>query len=158
MKKAFAHDDVISCTTPSNKTAQQSNWPFFQSERFAIADETGPVEAIRLTGAQLDDAFIAMACDVVDEEEATAIFLTVESRQLQGLRYQGEVYRLIESFAANHRLQAFCLGQTLSEQLISYLITQSGDRFAVWVNISALPHRSYRDYLPTATKLSKLGD
>lgn len=97
---------------------------------------------VRLSGAQLDKAFVSMAPDVIDEADAEQIFLAVEGRQLQGVRYQGEVYRLMESFIPSYRLQAYCLGQTLNEQTISYLITRSNERFAVWVNAKALPQRN----------------
>ncbi len=91
-----------------------------------------------LAGAQLDAAFLAMVPDVIEEEETETISLSVDSQRLQGVRYQGEVYRLVEQFEPCHRLQAFCLGHTLSEQLTAHLITRSPARFAVWVNVQAL--------------------
>lgn len=112
---------------------------------------------VRLAGARLDRAFVAMAPEVIDEEDADAIFLTVAGRQLKGLRYQSEVYRLTQSFKSTHRLQAFCLAQTLSEQAIPYIITQSKDCFAVWVNIRALPCGHYRDHLPSFNNSSNFG-
>jgi len=96
----------------------------------------------RLSGAQLGEAFVSMSPAIVDEAETEPLFLTVEGRQLQGLRYQGEVYRLMDSFVPSYRLQAYCLGQTLNERTISYVITRSPKRFAVWVNAKALPQRS----------------
>ncbi len=101
-----------------------------------------------LAGAQLDATFLAMSPDVIEEEETEPISLKIDSRLLQGVRYQGEVYRLVEKFAPCHRLQAFCLGHTLNEQLIAHIITQSSERFAVWVNVRALPHTRYHSYLP----------
>ncbi|MEL6157873.1 MAG: hypothetical protein AAFR18_01490 [Cyanobacteria bacterium J06627_32] len=100
---------------------------------------------IRLAGAQLGDAFVSMAPDVMDEEALEHAFLSVEGRRLEGLRYEGEVYRLVEAFQPCHRLQAYCLAQTLNEQTTSYVMTRSAERFAVWVNVSALPKR----YFPT---------
>lgn len=97
---------------------------------------------MRVAGARLDNAFVAMSADVIDEEDAEAISLTVAGRALEGLRYQGEVYRFTDSFAPCHRLQAFCLGQTLGEQETAYVITQSSERFAVWVNLRAYPYRN----------------
>lgn len=104
---------------------------------------------IALAGAQLDSAFLAMAPDVIEEEETEAISLTVDVRSLQGVRYQGEVYRLVDKFLPCHRLQAFCLGHTLNEQRIAHIITRSPDRFAVWVNVRALPHSNYHNHLPS---------
>ncbi len=102
---------------------------------------------VRLAGAHLDSAFVDMAPEVIDAEDAEAILLAVAGRQLKGVRYQGEIYRLTESFKPAHRLQAFCLGQTLSEQSIPYIITQSATSFTVWVNIRALPPGGYRRHL-----------
>ncbi|NJM96381.1 MAG: hypothetical protein HC800_03470 [Phormidesmis sp. RL_2_1] len=66
---------------------------------------------VRLAGAQLDHVFTEIAPLVIGEDEAEAIVLSVESRQLQGLRFQNEVYRLDEAFAPCHRLQAFAWGK-----------------------------------------------
>ncbi|MEL6882116.1 MAG: hypothetical protein AAGM27_02230 [Cyanobacteria bacterium J06554_3] len=96
---------------------------------------------IRLAGAQLGDVFVDMAADVIDEQDAAATSLLVEGRRLHGIRYQGEIYRLIEDFAPCHRLRAYCLAQTLSEQSTAHIITRSHQRFAVWVNVKALPTR-----------------
>ena len=96
---------------------------------------------MRTAGARLDDAFVNMSPDVIDEEDAEALLLMVEGRKLEGLRYQEEVYRLTDSFLPQHRLQAFCLGQTLSEQKTTFMITQSIERFAVWINVQAFPHQ-----------------
>ncbi|MEL6853794.1 MAG: hypothetical protein AAFO83_01645 [Cyanobacteria bacterium J06607_13] len=98
---------------------------------------------IRLAGAQLGDAFVSMAPNVIDEESLEHAFLSVEGRRLEGLRYEGEVYRLVEAFQPCHRLQAYCLAQTLNEQTTSYVMTRSAERFAVWVNVSALPKRYF---------------
>lgn len=95
---------------------------------------------VRTAGASLDSAFIAMSSEVIDEADAEAVSLEVEDRKLQGLRYQGKIYRLIDAFLPCHRLQAFCLGQTLRERKTAFIITQSPERFAVWVNIEALTH------------------
>ncbi|MEM6868405.1 MAG: hypothetical protein AAF528_08495 [Cyanobacteria bacterium P01_C01_bin.121] len=94
---------------------------------------------MRLAGAQLDSAFVSMTPDIVDEADVVPICLSVEERQLQGVRYQGEVYRKIEEFQPCHRLQSYCLAQTLRERQIPYVITRSDQRFAVWVNVCALP-------------------
>mgnify|MGYP001792274218 CR=1 FL=1 len=94
---------------------------------------------IRLAGAQLGDVFVDMAADVIEEEDVAATSLSVEGHQLHGIRYQGEIYRLIEDFAPCHRLRAYCLAQTLSEQSTAHIITRSHRRFAVWVNVKALP-------------------
>lgn len=96
---------------------------------------------IRLAGAQLGDVFVDMAADVIEEQDAAATSLSVEGHQLHGIRYQGEIYRLIEDFAPCHRLRAYCLAQTLSEQATAHIITRSHQRFAVWVNVKALPTR-----------------
>ena len=109
---------------------------------------------MRTAGARLDSAFVTMSPEVIDEEDAEAISLDVENRKLQGLRYQGEVYRLTDAFLPRHRLQAFCLGQTLAEQKTTFIITQSSERFAVWVNVRAFPTRSH---LSSVNHLSKLG-
>jgi hypothetical protein len=103
---------------------------------------------VALAGAQLDNSFLAMAPDVIEEEETEAISLTVDVRSLQGVRYQGEVYRLVDKFLPCHRLQAFCLGHTLNEQRIAHIMTRSPDRFAVWVNVRAMPHSHYHSHLP----------
>ena len=117
---------------------------------------------VRLAGAQLDDAFIAMAPDIVPEDEIELISLSVESRRLKGMRYQHEVYRLVESFEPCHRLQALCLGQTLAEKALGktmvddtmlaaatspYLVTRSTERFAVWVNVRILPEYRCQHHL-----------
>ena len=122
-----------------------------------FAASSSSVEATRMAGARLSNTLISMATDVIEEEDTAPISLKVESLQLEGLLYQGEIYRLIESFAISHRLQAFCIGQTLSEQTISYLITRSTERFAVWVNIRALPRDRYRHHLPSVINRSDLG-
>ena len=109
---------------------------------------------IRTAGAKLDSVFVTMSPDVIDEEDAEAVALEVEGRKLQGLRYQGDIYRLTDAFLPCHRLQAFCLGQTLSEQRTTFIITQSPERFAVWVNVRAFPHRHH---LPSASSLTALG-
>ncbi|MEL6471637.1 MAG: hypothetical protein AAFQ74_18085 [Cyanobacteria bacterium J06623_4] len=98
---------------------------------------------IRLAGAQLGNTFVSMAPDVIDEDVLEHAFLSVAGRQLEGLRYGGEVYRLVEAFQPCHRLQAYCLAQTLNEQTTSYVMTRSAERFAVWVNVSALPKRYF---------------
>jgi hypothetical protein len=103
---------------------------------------------VALAGAQLDTIFLSMSPDVIEEEETESISLSIDSRSLQGVRYDGEVYRLVEQFSPCHRLQAFCLGHTFNEQLIAHIITRSPERFAVWVNIRALPHVHYHSYLP----------
>ena len=100
-------------------------------------------KVVRIAGAQLNDTFTAMAPDVVDLEDTEVISITAEGRTLRGVRYEGNIYRLIETFAPRHRLQAFCLAQTLNEQRSPYLITRSLEYFAVWVNIQASPRRSY---------------
>lgn len=94
---------------------------------------------MRLAGAQLDDAFVSMTPDIIDEADVEFASLLVEGRELQGLRYEGEVYRKMEEFQPCHRLQSYCLAQTLSERQISYVITRSEQRFAVWVNVGTLP-------------------
>lgn len=94
---------------------------------------------MRLAGARLDDAFVAMTPDIIDEADVESTFLSVEGRQLRGVRYQGEVYRKIEEFQPCHRLQSYCLAQTLRERQIPYVITRSERCFAVWVNVCALP-------------------
>lgn len=110
---------------------------------------------MRVAGARLDNAFVAMSPDVLDEEDIEAIFLTVAERTLQGLRYQGEIYRLTDSFEPCHRLQAFCMGQTLSEQGTAFIITQSTERFAVWVNVRAFPARHHLASAPTPSDLGR---
>ncbi len=146
--------DIIYFAVPDDSSTQQSvsahsvKTTSRPAADVVLESTIGSLEAVRLAGAQLDNAFVSMAADVVEEEDTAPISLLVESRQLAGLLYQGEVYRLIESVAANHRLQAFCLGQTLSEQMTSYLITRSAERFAVWVNIRALPQQRYQHHLP----------
>lgn len=109
---------------------------------------------VRTAGAKLDSAFVTMSPDVIDEEDAEAVTLEVEGRQLQGLRYQGDIYRLTDAFFPRHRLQAFCLGQTLSEQKTAFIITQSPERFAVWVNVRAFPNHQH---LPSAYSPAALG-
>lgn len=99
---------------------------------------------MRLAGVRLDSAFLAMAPDVIDEAVVEAISLSVEGRELHGVRYQGEVYRQVDSFKICHRLQAYCLAQTLSEQHMHYLITRSAHRFVVWVNTQTLPKHQSR--------------
>ncbi len=98
---------------------------------------------MRLAGAQLDTTFMSMAPDVVNIEDAETISLEVESRLLKGIRYQDDVYRLVEAFAPCHRLQAFCLGQTMQERGTAYLITRSSEDFSVWVNVLAFPSRCF---------------
>jgi len=153
--KASTRRDTTHIAAPDDSLAQQavsthSTKATSQPVADVVLESTiDSLEAIRLAGAQLDDAFISMAADVIEEEDTLPISLTVESHQLAGLRYQGETYRLIESVALNHRLQAFCLGQTLSEQMTSYLITRSAERFAVWVNVRTLPRQRYRHHLPS---------
>ena len=95
---------------------------------------------VRTAGARLDSTFIAMSSEVIEEADAEAVSLKVEDRKLQGLRYQGEIYRLTDAFLPCHRLQAFCLGQTLQEQKTAFIITQSPERFAVWVSVKAFTH------------------
>jgi len=99
---------------------------------------------MRLAGAQLDDAFVSMTSDIIDEADVVPTSLSVEGQQLQGVRYKGEVYRKIEEFQPCHRLQSYCLAQTLRERHISYVITRSEQRFAVWVNVCALPRLGYK--------------
>ncbi|NJM96382.1 MAG: hypothetical protein HC800_03475 [Phormidesmis sp. RL_2_1] len=38
----------------------------------------------------------------------------------------------------------------MSEQSIAYLITRSAERFAVWINVRALPRRIYSAHLPAS--------
>ncbi len=90
---------------------------------------------MRLAGVRLDDSFISMAPDIVDETSIEAVSLVVEGRQLHGACHQGQVYRKVEEFKPCHQLQAYCKAQTLSEQQVPYLITRSDSRFAVWVKI-----------------------
>ena len=97
---------------------------------------------VRLAGAQLSDTFVAMSPKVIDLEDVEATPMALEGKTLQRACYQGSTYRLIETFEHRHRLQAFCLAQTLDEQMSSYLITRSEEEFAVWVDIQALPRRS----------------
>jgi len=126
---------------------------------------------VRLAGAQLDDAFITMAPDIVSEDEIELISLSVESRRLKGMCYQREVYRLVESFEPCHRLQALCLGQTLAEKALGktivddtalpvatspYLITRSTERFAVWVNVRILPEYLCQHHLRSAGNILDL--
>jgi len=94
---------------------------------------------MRVAGAQLDDTFVSMTPEIVDEADIVPTTLFVEGRQLYGVRYRGEVYRKIEEFQPCHRLQSYCLAQTLRERQIQYVITRSEQRFAVWVNVRALP-------------------
>lgn len=91
---------------------------------------------MRLAGVQLDTAFVSMAAHVIDESTLASASLSVEGRQLKGVRYQSEVYRQVETFKLCHRLQAYCLAQTLSEQHLDYLITRSHRQFAVWVKLN----------------------
>ncbi|MEM9088274.1 MAG: hypothetical protein AAGC93_05965 [Cyanobacteria bacterium P01_F01_bin.53] len=112
---------------------------------------------VRLAGAQLDDAFISMAPDVIDEDELEAVALAMESCHTKGGRYQQRVYRLLKSFELCHRLQAFCLGHTLHEQKIPYLITRSAERFAVWGHIRALPGCCSLNHLTSRANFSDLG-
>lgn len=110
---------------------------------------------VRLAGAQLNETFVAMAPSVLDVEDVELLSLSVEGRTLQGIRYEGNLYRLIETFEARHRLQAFCLAQTLEEQMSSYLITRSMEDFSVWVNIRALPQRNYIRQFASKADLNK---
>ena len=103
----------------------------------------------RLAGAQLDDAFTAIAARVVSEDDTAAILLPVEGRKLQGIRYGGEVYRWVQSFQPCYRLQAFCLGQSLSQQKLSYLITGSPARYAVWISVRSMAETPARNHLPS---------
>ena len=97
---------------------------------------------MRLAGAHLDDAFVSMTPDIVDEADIVSTFLCVEGRRLHGLRYQGEVYRKVKEFQPCHRLQSYCLAQTFKERQIPYIITRSEQRFAVWVQVCAFPSAS----------------
>ncbi|MFK8182259.1 MAG: hypothetical protein AB8B99_02710 [Phormidesmis sp.] len=110
---------------------------------------------IRLAGAQLNETFVAMAPHVIDIEDVELISITVEDRAMTGVRYNNGVYRLSETFSPIHRLQAFCLAQTLEEQMSSYLITRSETEFAVWVNVQALPQRSYIRQFASKADLQK---
>lgn len=103
---------------------------------------------MRLAGAQLDDAFVSMTPDIIDEADVVPTSLFVEGHQIQGVRYQGEVYRKIEEFQLCHRLQSYCLAQTLRERQISYVITRSDQRFVVWVNVCALPKLNHKTVSP----------
>ncbi|MEO0768890.1 MAG: hypothetical protein AAFY72_05575 [Cyanobacteria bacterium J06649_4] len=94
---------------------------------------------LRLMGAQLDNAFISMSPRIVDEADLEQVDLPVECCHLQGGRYRGDVYRLVETFKPCYRLQAYCLCQTLSEQADSFLMTRSAERFAVWTNVKTSP-------------------
>ena len=98
---------------------------------------------VRLAGAQLNNTFDLMAPEVVDFEDAECISMFVDGRELQGLRYEKQNYRLVETYESRHRLQAFCLAQTLSEQKTAYIITRSDECFAVWVDVQAFPHRRF---------------
>lgn len=109
---------------------------------------------VRTAGARLDSTFVTMSPEVIDEEDAEAVSIEVENRKLQGLRYEGVIYRLTDTFLPCHRLQAFCLGQTLCEQKTAFIITQSPERFAVWVDVKAFPNRRR---IPSARDLSVLG-
>lgn len=126
---------------------------------------------VRLAGAQLDDAFITMAPDIVAEDDIEPISLSVESQHLKGVRYQNEVYRLVESFDPCYRLHALCLGQTLAEKALSetiadeaistmaissYLITRSTERFAVWVNVRMLSTQRYPHHLSSTGNILDL--
>ena len=97
----------------------------------------------RQAGVRLDGAFLSMASHVIDETQVQPAFLSVEGRQLEGVRHQGQVYRKIEEFQLCHRLQSYCLAKTLSEQQLSYIMTRSDKRFAVWVSIQDLPNRQH---------------
>lgn len=123
---------------------------------------------VRLAGAQLDDAFLTMAPDIVSEDDIESISLSVESQYLKGIRYQNEVYRLVEAFEPCHRLQAFCLGQALAEKALGetisdeaslamargiYLITRSTERFAVWVNVRVLSAYRYPHHLSSTANI-----
>ena len=99
---------------------------------------------MRLAGAKLDNAFLSMASKVVDEATVEVVSLPVEGRSLQGVRYQGDVYRQVDSFKLCHQLQAYCLAQTLSEQQVQYLITRSAHRFVVWAKIRTFPQQKSR--------------
>ncbi len=93
---------------------------------------------MRLAGARLDDAFVSMTPDIVDEADVVPTFLSTEGQELEGVCYRKEVYRKLEEFQPCHRLQSYCLAQTLSERQISYMMTRSPQRFAVWVNVCAI--------------------
>jgi len=127
----FAHPDSL-----HRQASLQSQW--LQDDR--ILSELKR-RVVRLAGAQLNDMFVAMAPDVLDVEDVELASTMVEGRMLQGVRHEGDIYRLIDTFEHCHRLQAFCLAQTLEEQRSSYLITRSDKCFSVWVNVQALPHR-----------------
>ena len=154
MKASTRRDTTYFAAPDDSLTQQVVSTHSFKAASQPVADvvlesTVDSLEAIRLAGAQLDNAIISMAADVVEEEDAVPISLMVESHQLAGLLYQGETYRLIESVALNHRLQAFCLAQALSEQMTSYLITRSAERFAVWINVRALYDHRYRHRSPS---------
>ncbi|MEL6492204.1 MAG: hypothetical protein AAFV85_12410 [Cyanobacteria bacterium J06634_6] len=93
----------------------------------------------RQAGARLDSTFLSMAPHVIDETQVQTAFLSVEGHQLEGVRYQGQVYRKVEEFQLCHRLQSYCLAKTLSEQQLAYIMTRSDKRFAVWVSIQEIP-------------------
>ena len=95
--------------------------------------------AMRQAGARLDNAFVSMASHVIDEAQVQVVFLPVEGYQLEGIRYRGQLYRKVKAFELCHRLQSYCLAQMLSEQQLSYVITRSDHRFAVWVGVQDLP-------------------
>ena len=104
---------------------------------------------VRLAGAQLDDAFVEMAPDVIDEADVALTFLAVEGQRLEGIRHAGEIYRLVEDFMPIHRLRAYCVAQTLSEQSMAYVITRSSQRFAVWTAFKS--HKSQgKGFVPSA--------
>jgi hypothetical protein len=89
----------------------------------------------RLLGTQLDAVFMAITPEILDESTIAKFRFHQTGQLLEGVRYNGELYGLVEAFESIYRLQAYCLAWMLSEDQIPNILTTSETRFAVWVNI-----------------------
>jgi hypothetical protein len=95
----------------------------------------GSVLRARWVGTQLDAVFMAITPEILDESAIAKFRFHQTGRLWEGIRYNGELYGLVETFDSIYRLQAYCLAWMLTEDQIPNILTTSDTRFAVWVNI-----------------------
>lgn len=81
---------------------------------------------------------------VVLPEQAVSLFRFNQDAEVQeGLRYGHELYGLVQQYQTSNRLQAYRLSWALADRQVPFLITQSQDRYAIWLPLRSQAYSLY---------------
>jgi hypothetical protein len=89
---------------------------------------------------------ISKALPQLTREESVHQFQFYENRRLQeGIRTEKDLYGLIQSFDKGQCLLAYQLTWVLSEYKVPFVLTESGERYALWVSLRSPTYSVLRE-------------